>query len=64
MSDPAENETPPEETPTEEKPEDQGDNAEAPAEGEQPLVRKKRALIDVPQRHNIGADGSPDEEFN
>lgn len=66
MSEPTENETPPEgETTAEEKPVDQTDNAEEPSGGgDKPLVRRKRALIDVPARHNIGADGNPDEEFD
>lgn len=30
---------------------------------EEPKTRKKRALIDVPSRTNIGADGSENDEF-
>lgn len=30
---------------------------------EEPKIRKKRALIDVPSRSNIGADGSESDEF-
>lgn len=65
MSEPTESDVPPEEdTSAEEKSEESANNGEETNGDGQPLTREKRALIDVPERHNTGTDGNPTEEFN
>lgn len=64
MCEPHENEISLEETSAEDNSEDQTEDGEPTEAHNRPLIRKKRNLIDVPQRQNIGADGNSVEEFN